>query len=88
VCAHLEVLLAMDEFARVEVGQDVGHFVGCAGGVVGRDDADGGEDVEVWAALEDQPEIGGVGAQAEIVQDGVFGGVRVRAWSGGFVEVL
>ena len=68
--ADLEVLLAVEEHHGGEVGYNgvvvKGHL-----GVEGGDDAEGGENLEVLAALKDVLEVGGLGADAEVVEDGI-----------------
>lgn len=76
--ANLEELLAVEEHARVEVWHEVRERVR-GRGVVGGDDAEGGEDVELGVAFEYQGEIGARDAEGEGVEDGFDVGVGVDA---------
>lgn len=68
--ADLEVLLAVEEHHGGEVGDDgvvvEGHL-----GVEGGDDAKGGDDLEVVGAFKDVLEVGALGSDAEVVEDGI-----------------
>lgn len=61
----LEILLAVQQHHRGEVGHELRHAEGCSG-VEGRDDAESGEDLEVVVVLEDEGEVGAFGAYAEV----------------------
>lgn len=67
VLANLKVLLTVEEHHWGEVGDDVvegeGHL-----GVEGRNNAEGGDDLEVLVAFKDVLDVGALGADAEVVE--------------------
>ena len=67
VLADLEVLLTVEKHHGGEVGDNIvegeGHL-----GVEGRDDTEGGDDLEILVALEDVLDVGALGADAEVVE--------------------